>query len=533
MTMRELAKTSSVCPQCLKALPAEIYERDGKVWIRKTCPEHGVFEDLYSGSYDWYLRAQRFSRDGRGVQNPQVTKEAPVCPRDCGLCRAHLGHTALANIVLTNRCDLTCWYCFFYSGRVGYVYEPTFAEIEEMVKALKSEQPVPCNAVQLTGGEPCLREDLVEIVRMVKSHGVDHVQLNTNGIRLSQNPELVEKVRAAGVNTLYLSFDGLTEKTNPKNHWEVPQLIENCRKVGLGIVLVPTVIKSVNDHEVGDILKFGFRNIDIIRSVNYQPVSLVGMMPREERERYRITIADVIKNIEEQTNGVLRMDDFFPVPTAMLISDFVEALTKKPMYQLSSHFACGAATYVFNDNGRMIPLTHFIDVQGLLEYLAEKSEELRSGKSRLLVGAKLLYSIGKFIDKKKKPKGVDVDRIIFNALIKHDYSAIGQFHMKSLFIGMMHFMDLYNYDIERVKRCCIHYAMNDNRIIPFCAFNVIPEWYRDKTQAAQGVSFEEWERRTGRPLKNDIYKRDVEKLKQSEAYKNYISQVEEIKSGKF
>ncbi|MEM4188877.1 MAG: hypothetical protein QXN56_07035, partial [Candidatus Hadarchaeum sp.] len=153
-------------------------------------------------------------------------------------------------------------------------------------------------------------------------------------------------------------------------------------------------------------------------------------------------------------------------------------------------------------------------------------------KSKLLVGAKLLYSIGKFVDKKKKPKGLDIDRIIFNALIKHEYNAIGQFHMKSLFIGMMHFMDLYNYDIERVRRCCIHYAMNDNRIIPFCAFNVIPEWYRDKSQAAQGISFEEWERKTGKPLKQDLYKRDAEKLKASEAYKKFVLQVEEIKSGK-
>ncbi|MFH1821286.1 MAG: tetraether lipid synthase Tes [Methanobacteriota archaeon] len=530
--MKELTKTGSICPECLKIIPATVFERDGKVWMKKACEQHGEFEDLYLGSYDWYMRAERYARDGKGVQNPQVTKESPSCPKDCGLCRMHCSHTALANIVLTNRCDLTCWYCFFYSGRVGYVYEPKFEEIEEMVKILKAERPIPCNAVQLTGGEPCLREDLVEIIKMVKSHGIDHIQLNTNGIRLSQDPGLVERVRAAGANTIYLSFDGVSEKTNPKNHWEVPQLIENCRKADMGIVLVPTVINSVNDHEVGDILKFGFKNNDIVRGVNFQPVSLVGMMPREERERYRITIPDLMKRLEEQTDGAISMRDFFPVPTAMILSEFIESLVKKQMYDLSSHFACGAATYVFNDNGKILPLTHFVDVEGFLEYLREKSQELQAGKSKMLVGAKLLYNIGKFIDKKKKPKGLDVDKIIFNALIKHEYNAIGQFHMKSLFIGIMHFMDLYNYDIERVKRCCIHYVMNNKRIIPFCAFNVIPEWYRDKNQAAQGLSFEEWEKKTGRSLKDDLYKRDAEKLKQSEAYWRFVSQIEEIKAGK-
>ncbi|MFQ6129236.1 MAG: tetraether lipid synthase Tes [Candidatus Hadarchaeaceae archaeon] len=528
--MRELVKTGSVCPECLKILPATLFERDGKVWIRKTCKEHGEFEDLYSGSYEWYTRAARYAKDGRGIQNPQVTKDAPICPKDCGLCGLHLSHSALANIVLTNRCDLTCWYCFFYAGRVGYVYEPSLNEIGEMTKTLRSERPIPCNAVQLTGGEPCLREDLVDIVKLVKSLDIDHIQLNTNGIRLAQNPGLVEQVRAAGINTLYLSFDGVSEKTNPKNHWEVPQTIENCRKAGLGIVLVPTIINSVNDHEVGDILKFGLKNIDIIRGVNFQPVSLVGRMPQKERERYRITIPDVIKRIEEQTDGEIRAEDFFPVPTAMVISDFVESLTRRPMYDLSSHFACGAATYVFQDDGKLVPLTRFIDVDGFLEYLSEKSQELKVGKSKLLVGAKLLYSMRKFIDKEKKPKGLDVDKILFNAFVKHDYDAIGKFHIKALFIGMMHFMDLYNYDIERVKRCCIHYAMTDRRIIPFCAFNVIPEWYRDKTQESQGVSFEEWEAKRGRKLKSELYKRDVEKLKSSSAYKKFVGQVEEIKA---
>ncbi|MEM3519203.1 MAG: radical SAM protein, partial [Candidatus Hadarchaeales archaeon] len=152
--MKEIAKTGSLCPECLKIIPATIFEQDGKVFIKKRCQEHGEFEDVYLGSYEWYLRAQRFARDGRGIENPQVTKETPVCPTDCGLCRLHKSQTALANVVLTNRCDLACWYCFFYAERLGYVYEPTLDEIYDMLKILKDERPVPCNAVQLTGGEP-------------------------------------------------------------------------------------------------------------------------------------------------------------------------------------------------------------------------------------------------------------------------------------------------------------------------------------------------------------------------------------------
>ncbi len=528
--MQEIRKTTSVCPECLKIIPATVYEEDGKVWIKKRCMEHGEFKDIYWGSYDFYKRAEKYAYDGRGIENPNVDKKNPVCPRDCGLCRLHKSHTALANIVLTNRCDLTCWYCFFYAKRVGYVYEPTIEQIDEMVNLLRAERPIACNAVQLTGGEPCLRDDLIDIVELVRSHGVDHVQLNTNGIRLAFNPELVRKVRKAGVNTLYLSFDGVSEKTNPKNHWEVPQTIENCRKAGLGVVLVPTVIKSVNDHEVGDMLKYGLSNLSVIRGVNFQPVSLVGRMPRKEREKYRITIPDVLQRIEEQTDGQIQMNDFFPVPTAMIISNFLEAMTKKPIYDMSSHFACGAATYVFEDNGSFVPITRFVDVEGFLEHLEEKAQELRAGKSKFLTGMKLLFSMRKYIDKDKMPKGLDVDKIIYHAFIKHDYDAIGKFHLKALFIGMMHFQDLYNYDVERVKRCCIHYAMTDGRIIPFCAFNVIPQWYRDKSQESQGISFNEWEERTGRKLKDDLYKRNKKKLKSSKAYQNFARQIEKIRA---
>ncbi|KXB09618.1 hypothetical protein AKJ35_00470 [candidate division MSBL1 archaeon SCGC-AAA833F18] len=529
--MREMRTTTSVCPECLKVIPATIYEEDDKVWIKKECEEHGEFKDLYWGSYEFYKRAKEYAFDGRGVENPNVKKENPACPQDCGLCRLHKSHTALANIVVTNRCDLSCFYCFFYAKKAGYVYEPTIDQIDEMVKLLRAEKPIPCNAVQITGGEPGLRDDITEIIELIHSHGIDHVQLNTNAIRLANDGGFAEEAKDAGVNTVYMSFDGVSKDTNIKNHWEAPQAIENCREAGLGIVLVPTVINNFNDHEVGDILKYGFKNIDVIRGVNFQPVSLVGRMPREKREEQRITIPDVLKRIEDQTDGQIQMNDFFQVPTAMIISRFVEAVTGEPMYDLSSHFACGVATYVFqDDDGNLIPITRFVDVEGLLEYLKEKTEEIEKGKSRVLAGVKILAKISDFIDKDKEPEGLNLSKLLFKALVKHDYDALGRFHERSLFIGMMHFMDLYNYDIERVKRCCIHYAMTDGRIVPFCAFNVIPEWYRDESQESQGISIEEWEKRTGRSIKSDLYERDTEKLENSEAYQKFVKQLEEIRS---
>lgn len=516
-------KTESLCPECKETVPAEVFERDGKVWIRKECKYHGEQEELYWGDIRLYNKAAKFAQEGWGIENP-ITKEDRGCPWDCGLCPRHKSHTALGNIVLTNRCDLTCWYCFFYAKEGQPVYEPSMEELRKMMLALRNEKPVGCNALQLTGGEPTLREDLLEIVAMAREVGFDHVQLNSDGIRLAHDPELVKNIRIAGINTIYLSFDGVSPKTNPKNHWEAPMVLDNCRQTkglyrfagigknhNMGVVFVPTVINGYNDHELGPILDYAVENLDIVRGVNFQPVSLVGRMSRREREKQRITIPDAIHKMAEQT-GWLEADDFYPVPCVAPITNFVEALTNKPRYKLSAHFACGMATYALKDDKRgMVPITRFVDVDGLMEFFDEQAHSVKDGGSKVAAGVKLLSKVRGFVDKKQQPSGLNFPKIMFDVLVKNDYHALAEMQHRSLFIGMMHFMDPYNYDTERVNRCEIHYAVPDGRIIPFCSFNVIPERYRDKIQENFSVPAESWERKTGRKLKDDKYRRKLDK----------------------
>lgn len=514
-----IEETKSLCPKCLKILTACIFEKDGKVWIEKTCPKHGRFEDLCFGSFEMYKKFRKFSHDGKGIANPKIKAKGVVCPKVCGLCRMHKSHTALGNVVVTNRCDLTCFYCFFYAKAMGYVYEPSLKQIREMLRSMKKEKPVPCKAVQLTGGEPLLREDILDIIKIAKQEGYKHIQLNTNGVRLAQNLQLTKKIRKAGVNTIYLSFDGTTSKTNPKNHWEIPRILKNCTVTGMSAILVPTIINTVNDHDVGNILKFGLENINVVRGVNYQPVSLVGRITKADVKKYRITIPDVIERMEKQTNGMVAKEDFYPVPSVTAITHIMEAMKGRPQYEFSTHHVCGAATYLFLDGIRVIPITRFVDVEGFLEFLNENANEIRSGGNKFLVAGKILYKLGSFIDKKKQPSNVDLAGLFYKILIENNYRALRELHHKTIFVGMMHFMDLYNYDIERVERCCVHYAQLDGRIIPFCAFNVIPEWYRDKIQKKYSLPIKKWEKTTGKILETDLYKRNKKELVAEAIYK--------------
>ncbi len=500
--------TSTLCPYCMRLLPGRIVERDGKIYIRKVCPEHGEFEELYYGDARLYYRMMKYEETGKGAGKVKAyVGIGGPCPFSCGLCAMHENHTALANLVVTNRCDLACFYCFFYAEKAGYVYEPTIEQLRFQIRQLKRQGVT--LAVQLTGGEPTMRDDLVDIVRMLKEEGVRHVQLNTNGIKFAKlffdDPEYAvrytRELRKAGVNTVYMSFDGVTPKVNWKNHWEVPFTLEVFRRAGMtSVVLVPTVIKGMNDHELGDIIRFAGKHIDVVRSVNFQPVSLSGQMKKKEREKMRITIADAINRIAEQTDYQIPPEAWYPIPVAAKVAKFIEAWTGTEQFCMANHPMCGAGTYIFIERGpdgvpkRFVPVTEFFDVDAFVEWIDEKRLYLLEGKSKKLLMLKGLIDFRKFVDSKKMPKGLSFTKLLENVFLKRNYDALGQLHYHMIFLGMMHFMDLYNYDVTRVRRCNIHYTSPDGRIIPFCAYNVMESIYRDYVLKQYSTDYEAYKK---------------------------------------
>jgi hypothetical protein len=520
--MPVIEKTKTVCPECKLIIDGTLYKDGDNVMIRKYCPEDGWTIEKYWEDYDMYMRMRNYNYYGRGFDNPDVVNKGENCPFDCAICLRHKSHSALVNVVVTNRCHLSCWYCFFYAKEGEPVYEPTLEEIRKMFVKLRSQKPIPANALQITGGEPTMREDLPQIVSMAREVGFNQIQLNTTGVNLGLHPELMVKLRHAGVSTLYMSFDGVSKRANPKNHWEVPLTIAAARKAKLSIVLVPTVIRTINDHELGGIINFALNNIDIIRAVNFQPVSLVGRMPAKLREKQRITIPGTIKLIEKQTGGAIAKEDWFSVPYVGGIDRFIEALTGEYKYDLSVHFACGTGTYLFLDkDNRVVPITRFVDAAGMMEHLQEAVNGMqgKKGPERKLVALKALYDIRKFVDREKQPKGVDFVKLFMSVLKKHDFASVGMFQMKSLFLGMMHFQDEYNYDIKRVEKCDIHYSLPDGRVVPFCTFNVFPEIYRDKIQRQYAIPSKEWQ--AAHPDWNyaaDKYRRDIKALEATPEY---------------
>ncbi len=510
-------KTQSLCPECKKVIDAVIEDVEGKVVMKKECPSHGKFETVYWSDTELYLRMENWAFDGIGVEDPAI-KDASTCPDNCGLCNLHLSHTCLANLDLTNRCNLQCPICFANANQAGYVYEPSYQQVVKMLEVLRSQKPVPTPAVQFSGGEPTVYPDFFKVIKKASEMGFAQVQIATNGIKLAGDTSYAQKCVDAGLHTVYLQFDGLREENyiaargKPLLKVKI-KAIENCSKTKprpLATVLVPTIIKTINDDQVGDILNFAVKNHDVIRGVNFQPVAFTGRIAQEEREQQRYTLPDLAIGLEEQTNYLNRYD-IYPVPFVTPISRLISVIKGEPMMAFTSHPHCGLATYiVIGDDGEVTPITKYVDVEGLMQSMLDRAEEwdnllhktafkmgrkLKSdkGKKKSLVKNIQKY-FGEHLKEKELPGGATLSELLSGMMVKGDKKSVGEFSWRTLFVGGMHFQDDYNYDIERVKRCVIHYAVPDGRIIPFCAFNGGPT-YRNEIEKKYSVPLDQWRKK--------------------------------------
>jgi uncharacterized radical SAM superfamily Fe-S cluster-containing enzyme len=453
-----------------------LIEKQGQVMLIKSCPDHGEYEDLYWSDFEQWKRARAYSAVGDGLENPR-TETVKGCPFDCGICPNHKSQTILAIIDVTNNCNLKCPICFANATAAGYLYQPTLDQIKVMIDNLASNKPVSVKALQLSGGEPTLRDDLPEIVSYAHEAGIHHVEVNTNGIRIANDSAYLQRLISTDVSSFYLQFDGVTPEPYKTTRGldllpTKMKALQNLRAAGhISTILVVTLVKGINDNQVGQIIDFAAQNHDIIRCVNVQPVSVTGRIDRNKLAEYRITIPDFTRLVEEQTAGQIKQSDFFPVPTVVPFARAVGALkgTRYPEFTMHEH--CGMATFVFVEDGKIIPITRYANVDGFMNSMNQVAELANAGH-KVRANIQMIRSLTHL---KLKVLGPLVSGVIREG----SYEAMGRLMRHVVMIGAMHFMDPYNFDLERVQRCGIHYAVPDGRIIPFCTMNSL---HREKIE---------------------------------------------------
>ncbi len=492
--------TTSLCPECTQPIAARLFAEDGKVWMEKTCSEHGEFRDLIYSDVKLYLKMEEWSfGDGRGLANPAVT-DATRCPSQCGLCSMHQSHTGLANIDLTNRCNLTCPVCFANANAAGTLYEPSFDDVRRMLQALRNERPVAGRVVQFSGGEPTIYPRFLDACRMAKEMGFSHVQAATNGIMMS-NPEFAMKCKEAGLDTLYLQFDGCTDAVYMKTRGEPllekkMRVIENVRNAGMKIVLVPTIVRGVNDDEIGAIVQTAVDNADVISALTFQPVAFTGRLNRNELAAKRFTQADVAHQVSLQSGYTDAYHDWFPLTCVTPFSKLISALKGEETISLTCHPHCSLGTYLFVDDRTKtaIPITRFVDVGGMLQDIYQIAQKAERASIMLWSKIKVWNSLQKHFHKELAPPGLDFTKFVQTLQGMTDKKLgrngmDGTFTYRTILVSAMHFMDSYNYDVERVKRCVIHYAAPNGLLYPFCAYNSGP-CFREPIEKKYSVPFE-------------------------------------------
>jgi 7,8-dihydro-6-hydroxymethylpterin dimethyltransferase len=342
--------TRSLCPDCRRVVDAKIIVRDGRVWFRKRCPEHGEFEDFVCSDVAYFDRHE-FDQPAR-LPNQYGIEPDRGCPLDCGLCTEHEQHTCIALIEVTTNCNLKCPLCFAESGPGGTHID--FETYTTMVDRLVEMEGTP-DVLQISGGEPTLHPDLVRMVRYAYEQPIQAVMINTNGIRLAKDRNLVKALAEMRDRLeIYLQFDGFDSRTHTTLRGEELldtklAALERLKEYDIRSTLVCTVDSAINLHEVGAVLRFGLER-PAIRGVSFQLATYCGRHIAPADLERRATMPDLVKALVAQSVGMLREDDFFPLPCA--------------------HPNCHQIAYIYRRGGESVPVSRLIDVTQHMDLIA-------------------------------------------------------------------------------------------------------------------------------------------------------------------
>jgi uncharacterized radical SAM superfamily Fe-S cluster-containing enzyme len=437
-------ETQSLCPECLKKIPANYVRARDKVFLVKNCNEHGEFRTiLWRGTPDFETWVRP-----KIPTHPEVcyAEVRQGCPFDCGLCPEHRQHTCTALLEITMGCNLNCPICFASVGH-EQLPDPDLKIIRMWYERVMNASGA-CN-IQLSGGEPTIRDDLPLIIETGRAMGFPFIQLNTNGIRLAEETGYARKLKQAGLSSVFLQFDGTTDdiytSLRGKPLFKIKQAaIEQCAENHIGVILVPTLMPQVNLNNIGEIIRFGLKFAPAVRGVHFQPVSFFGRYPNPPSDDDRLTLPEIMAAIEQQTDGMIKTWNFRPP-------------------------GCENARCSFHGNSILMPdgsltaLTSRLgrEAEPRNEKGNEKREERAEEGARQAISTVARQWVFPMISEKQCACKTDDLDIFLTRAKQYGFA-----------ISAMAFQDAWTLDMERLKDCCIHVVSPEGKLIPFCIYNL-------------------------------------------------------------
>lgn len=443
--------TTSVCATCLHVVEAKVVIGDAAVWLEKWCPAHGKERVLLADDPAYYRSCREVYLKRPERPERFATPMTWGCPWDCGLCPDHMQHSCLSVVELTDHCNLRCPVCYAESGPERAAMHP-IDDIERRLDAVIAGEGE-ADVVQLSGGEPTLHPDLFAILDAARARPIRHLMINTNGLRLAKDPAFVDRLaRYAPGLEIYLQFDSLDDDANQDLRGARLAAVrlaalQQLERVGLSTTLVMTIKRGVNDHSIGDVIRFalGWR---CVRGVTLQPVELAGRTDGVDATRHRITVSEVRRRIAEQAATLLRPGDGFTVDDVVPVPCNPDTL---------------AMAYALKDAGAVTPVTRHLTPQLLLEGPASTIAFERDPSLRARVLEVLSTGLS--------PEAA-ASRLADVLCCLPRVTAPGLTYENVFRVLIVRFMDVHDLDLRALKRSCVHIAQPDGRLIPFESFNL-------------------------------------------------------------
>jgi len=525
-------ETDSLCPRCVREvrtavidgitsleslmnehpgeIKAQIVEENGQVVMRKTCPKHGEFVDVMATDPAFLERIESlfFGRDFKAADDSHVHKH--------GTSNIKFGRGAVLTVDLTNRCNMMCNPCFMDANQVGYVHEPTFEDTKAILDRAVSFKPRRQVIILFSGGEPTISPDYLKAVAYAKKIGFYRILAATNGIRFAEDIEFCKAAKAAGQHGVYLQFDGVGEEKNKHrgvgNLFDVKvRAIENLASVGIKVTLVVTIVNTINNDGIGQIVEFAARNIDKVQTIAFQPVSFTGRdedVSDELRIKQRYTLSGMTHDLKDQLGGRMQpLRDWYPLSSYSAFTSVMDMLQGADApwgwSSCNCHPNCGIFTLavVNKKTGEFSSLFEFFNYEQFMKDVAVITDTARGKK---LSYAQLGMAIMRNFDASKAPEGFPISQIISlfkpsstnaNSDRNDRMTSAGQDttsdNWRVLCVEGMWFQDLFNYDFRRTEMCVIPYGTQEGEI-SFCAYNTGVGWRQIIENMHKTANLAEW-----------------------------------------
>lgn len=444
-------QTTSLCETCLVPVPAKIVIEEDRVFYLKRCRDHGVQKTLIADDVDYWRQQKLWIKPGDRPLTTQTRTEAG-CPFDCGLCPDHEQHSCLAIVEINSACNLACPVCFADAEDMHGGHLP-LATIETMLDALVASEGEP-DLVQLSGGEPTIHPHFFEVLDLVKARPIRHVMINTNGVRIAQDPAFVERLAGYAPRLeIYLQFDSMDDDAlldlrGARLSRIRRQALEALERVGLSTTLVAVVKRGVNDHEIADIVRHALE-WRCVRGVTFQPVQDAGRNEGFDAKANRMLLTGIRREVAKA--GVFGLEDMIPLPCN------------------PDQICIG---YGLREGSSVTPVTSLLPRELLLEGPNTISYEAYPALRQAVMD---LFSLAT-AQANTEEKLAGLLCCLPQVGLPADLSYANSFR-----VVILQFLDRYNFDLGTVKRSCVHFLTPKGAIIPFDTYNT---FYRSGAEGA-------------------------------------------------